>query len=87
MEGPGGPIPFEDVEWVELSTQTVKGGRAGRPLSFEDMKEEILAALAEIQCDWELRQSTWSIDRLFENEPVEVIRILNPFRAGGEVEI
>ena len=52
---------------------------ANRPLQMIDMKTEILEALQETQLCWEIRESTWSVDRLFEEEPVTVIAILNPF--------
>jgi hypothetical protein len=57
----------------------VKGGMAGRPLQMIDVKDEFLAGLRGIQLSWELRDSTWSIPRVFENEPVQVIRFANPF--------
>lgn len=80
LEGPGeGPIPIQDVEWVELSTNLIKGGIAGRPLQMIDVKDEILTGLRDKQLDWKLRDSTWSKERIFEDEPVQVIRVVNPF--------
>ena len=79
LEGPGGPIPLRDVEWVEISTSRVKGGIAGRPLQMIDAKEEILAGLRGTQLSWELRESTWSIEGVFELNPVQVVHIVNPF--------
>lgn len=81
LEGPGGPVPLRDVEWVEISTNTIKGGLAGRPLEMVDVKDEILAGLSGTQAIWTLRESTWSKERLFVDEPVQLIRIANPFRS------
>ena len=83
LEGPGGPIPLRDVEWVEISTNTLKGGLGGRPLLMIDAKDEILAGLGGTSAIWTLRESTWSNERLFENEPVQLIRIANPFRSAA----
>jgi len=79
LEGPGGPIPLRDVEWVEVSTSRVKGGIAGRPRQMVDTKEEILAGLRGTQLTWELRESTWSMEGVFDEEAVQVVRIINPF--------
>lgn len=79
LEVAGGPILLRDIEWIDVSTSRVKGGIAGRPRQTVDMKDEILAGLQTIQLDWELRESTWSIPGVFEEEPVQVIRISNPF--------
>jgi len=73
------PCPLRDVEWVEVSTSRIKGGIAGRPLEFVDVKDEILAALRGTQLDWELRESTWSVEGIFEDKPVQVLRFVNPF--------
>jgi hypothetical protein len=81
LEGPEGPIPLRDVEWVEISTNTIKGGLAGRPLQLIDVKDEILAALGGTPAIWTIRESTWSKERLFADEPVQLIRIANPFRS------
>jgi len=82
LEGPGGPVPFRDVQWVEVSTSLIKGGIAGRPLQMLDVKDEILARLRGTQLCWELRESTWSVVRVFEKKPVQVFRIANPFAQG-----
>jgi hypothetical protein len=79
LEGPGGPIPLGDVEWVEVSTSRIKGGIAGRPRQMVDTKEEILAGLRGTQLTWELRESAWSMEGVFDEEPVQVIRVINPF--------
>ena len=81
LEGPGGPIPLRDVEWVEISTNKIKGGMAGRPLEMIDVKDEIVAGLGGTQATWALRESTWSMEKLFEDQPVQLIRIANPFRS------
>jgi hypothetical protein len=81
LEGPGGPVPLRDVEWVEVSTCRIKGGIAGRPRQMIVVKDEILAGLGATQAIWTLRDSTWSMERVFEEEPVQVVRIANPFRS------
>lgn len=80
LEGPDGPMPIRAVEWVDISTHIIKGGRSGQPREMIDVKDEIIAGLQATQLRWELRQSKWSVAWLFEEEePVEVIRIPNPF--------
>ena len=79
LEASGGPIPLRDVEWVEVSTSRVKGGIAGRPRQMINAKNEILAGLGGTQLNWELRESMWSLEGVFEAEPVQVARIVNPF--------
>ena len=74
-----GPVPIRHVEWVELSTLRVKGGLAGRPRQMIDVGEDILSHLRQASIAWELRESTWSLKGLFDEEPVQVIRVLNPF--------
>jgi hypothetical protein len=78
LEGTSGPIPFRDVEWVDVATCRIKGGIAGVPLQLVDVKDEILAGLRGTSLSRELRDSTWSIGRIFENRSVQVIRIANP---------
>lgn len=77
LEGSGGPLPFRDIAWVEISVNRIKGGMAGHPLQFINVKDEILAHLRETQVKWELHDSTWSKAGIFEDEPVEVVRIAN----------
>jgi hypothetical protein len=79
LEASGGPIPLRDIEWIDISTKRIKGGIAGRPLQMIDAKDEILVSLQGTQLSWELRESMWSVDGVFEEEPVQVVRILNPF--------
>ena len=79
LEGPSGPMPFRDVEWVEVSTNNIKGGMSGRPLQFVDIKDEILEALRGTKLHWKLCGSTWSREGVFKDEPVQVVRIVNPF--------
>jgi len=42
-------------------------------------KEELLTGLRETQLNWELVESVWSVDRVFEDQPVQVVRVLNAF--------
>jgi hypothetical protein len=79
LEASDGPIPERCVEWVEVSTSRVKGGIAGRQLQTVDVKDEIVACLRRTQLNWELRESKWSIERVFEEEPVQVVRVIKPF--------
>lgn len=79
LEGCEGPTPVRDVEWVEISTNRVKGGLRGLPLEMVNVKNETLAGLVETQLCWELRETTLSMDRIFQDEPVQVLRFMNPF--------
>ena len=79
LEASDGPIPIRDIEWVEISTMLIRGGIAGRPRQMIDVKDGILAGLRETQFSWEIYDSVWSIVGIFEDEPVQVIRIMNPF--------
>jgi hypothetical protein len=79
LEAAGGPTPVRDIEWVDLSTRRIKGGLAGRPRQMIDATDEIVAALQKTRASWQFHESTWSITGIFEEEPVRVIRIANPF--------
>lgn len=79
LEGPGGPVPLRSVVWIEVSTTCVRGGMAGRPRQMIDVKGEILAGLQETQLNWEIYDSVWSVEGIFEEEPVQMLRIKNPF--------
>jgi hypothetical protein len=80
LEAGAGPTHIRNVAWVELAASKVQGGLAGRPLRFIDIKGEIAARLQGLPMVWELRSSTWSLERLFVDEPVEIFRFLNPSR-------
>ncbi|ENX48371.1 hypothetical protein F886_00172 [Acinetobacter sp. NIPH 542] len=82
LEGPDGFVSFKDIDAVEISINCLMGGMANRPLEMIDIKAEILEALQKTQLCWEIRESTWVVDRFFEEEPVTVIAILNPFDYG-----
>ena len=79
LEGPDGPIETAGVEWVEFSTERPTGGIRGCPLSFVDIKCQLLAKVSAMPHAWELRQATWSMERVFDEVPVEVVRFPNPF--------
>ena len=79
LEGPEGPVALRDVEWIEFSTKQIKGGLAGRPMQFVDIEQDLLSAMRDVQVVWEVRQGSWSVNGLFDNEPVRVVRIVNPF--------
>lgn len=59
LEAPGGPVPFRNVEWIDVSTKLVKGGVAGRPRELIEVKGELLEGLRGTTLTWELRASTW----------------------------
>jgi hypothetical protein len=82
LEAAGGPIRIRDVVSVDVSTMRIKGGIAGRPRQMVDIKEEILTGLRALQLKWELRETTWSHPRIFDEEPVQVVRFVNPFGPG-----
>jgi hypothetical protein len=86
MEPSGGPIPIRNVQWVQLSTMRVKGGLAGRPLERVDIAPEIVSGLRGLDVAWELRQATWSVARIFDERPLQVVHLVNPFgpNAGHE---
>lgn len=81
LEGPDGPIPVRDVERIEMSTNIAKGGMAGKPLQMIDIKEEMLAGLSETPAIWTLQDGSWSVGKIFRDEPVQLVRITNPFRS------
>jgi hypothetical protein len=51
---------------------------AGRPRQMIDIKDELLSRLRETKLIWELRETTWSMERVFTEEPVTVIRVFKP---------
>jgi hypothetical protein len=79
LEAWGEPVRLREVEWVEFATKRLRGGIAGIPVERIDITEELLAAFRGTNASWELRDSTWSMERLFADEPVQVIRVLNPY--------
>lgn len=91
LEGPDGPWPLRDVEWVDVSTSLVKAKRIGvapnlagtrryeYSLKFIEIKDAILAGLQGTELSWELRESTWNWEGVFEERAVEVVRFVNPF--------
>ena len=44
-----------------------------------EIKEEILAGLREAGLAWELREGAWSVEGIFDQEPVQTVRVQNPF--------
>jgi len=38
-----------------------------------------LTRLRATQLSWELREGTWSVEGILEEEPVQIVRVLNPF--------
>ena len=78
LEGPSGPMRFADVLWVEVSTQRLCGGLAGRPLESIDIREDLIAAMSKTQLIWDVRRTTWSIDRLFADKAIDVVHVDAP---------
>jgi hypothetical protein len=78
IEGPRGPVPIRYLEWVEVSTSKIRGGIAGHPREMLGIEDEILSGLRGTELRWERCQTTWSVERIFDEEPVTVIRVLNP---------
>jgi hypothetical protein len=81
LEASGGPVPVADVEWVELSTKRVFGGIAGRPLRMVEIKDDVVSVVREAGVTWELREGAWSVEGIFDNEPLAIVRVMNPFKA------
>jgi hypothetical protein len=77
LEASGGPVPVADVEWVELSTKDIFGGMAGRPLRLVDIKDDVISGVREAGLTWDLREGTWSVEGIFDNEPLEIVRVMN----------
>jgi len=79
LENRGGPWPIRQFEWVQLSTLKVRGGLAGRALEFVDIADKILVALSKVDCVFETRNVSWSIDGVFDDRPLVAFHIPNPF--------
>lgn len=78
LEASGGPVALGDVEWVEVSLQRIVAGIAGRPMQMVDIKDDVLSELSGTQLIWDVREGTWSIEGILDEEPVQVVRVLNP---------
>ncbi|MEQ1812150.1 MAG: hypothetical protein ABL889_19640 [Terricaulis sp.] len=85
IEGPEGPQPVDVVEWIEFSTR-IPSLTPGSVPRFVDVKEDIVAWLQAAHCVWEIRKTTWSVERIFRSEnvgftdeAVDLVRIMNPF--------
>jgi hypothetical protein len=85
LEGPSGPVPIREVEWVELCSLVVRGGVAGRPLEFVDISESLLAAARAVAPAFELRDAPFSVSNRFSARPARVLHFTNPFRGPGAV--
>ena len=80
LEGSDGPRPIGQFEWIQIAGARVRGGMAGRPLEFVDIFDEIVAGLNQQDRRYEIRSESWSMPGIFENEPVKVLHLPNPFR-------
>jgi len=81
LEVSEGPYPIRQFEWIQLSTMQLYGGLAGRPLEFKNVSQQILEDLKQCPHRFEVRDESWSVPRFFENEPVKIIHLVNPFRS------
>ena len=81
LEVSEGPYTIRQFDWVQLSTITLHGGLAGRPLKFVDISEEILMNAKQLDRPFEIRDELWSMLPLFENQPLKVLHFTNPFAA------
>lgn len=77
LEASGGPIPIRYVDWVELSTWRLKGGLAGRLLERIDAAAEVLSELRNLSVTWELRSTTWSVEGILREEPIQTVHLPN----------
>jgi len=75
-----GPVPVAEVKWVEISTRRIVGGIAGRPRQIE-IKGEILERLREAGLAWELREDAWSVEGIFDQEPLQTVSRAKSVRA------
>ncbi len=73
-----GPVPIEDIAWVELSTKIPNGGRLGRPLTLKDVPAELFVRLGETPLVWDRRQAVLSIEAIDLDRTVEVVRVAKP---------
>jgi hypothetical protein len=44
-----------------------------------NVKEDILTGMRDTHLVSELREGTWSVQGIFDAEPVQMVRIVNPF--------
>lgn len=57
---------------------------AGRPRSMIDIQDELLAVLRGTRVRYELREGVWSVEGLFADEPVTIVRVLRPEKTSAE---
>jgi len=81
IEPSDGPVPIRTVDWVEVALERSRGGKFGIPLSFVDVSDEVVTLFRQLTVTWELRDTSWSVDGLFDERPVRVIHLPNPFRS------
>ena len=79
LEASDGPSPLSEVECVDISTIRIRGGIWGRPRKMIDIENELSSRLRATTAVWELRDGTWSIERIIDDEPLRMIRVLNPY--------
>ncbi len=82
LEVSEGPCAISRVRWVELCATTCHGGRAGRPLTFQDIEADLVVCLEQTAAIWEVCDAVWTFAPLFEDRPVRAVRIKNPFWRG-----
>jgi hypothetical protein len=79
LEASGGPTPFRDVEWAEISTKRIRGGMVGHPLELIDVTDKLLEGLRAMSVTWQMLETSWTKEGMFVDQPVLVVRIVNPF--------
>lgn len=79
LETSGGPVPIRNIEWVEVSLFRIIGGIAGQPTETVEIKSELLSILRQTSLNWELHEGILTIDKVIDAEPVQLVRVLNPF--------
>ncbi len=75
-----GPVPLREVAWVQIMPVIVRGGRAGRPIEFVDIRDDVVAALCETPAIWSLRDEVWSLRDIFHGRQSVAIHIVDPFQ-------
>ena len=79
LEACSGPVAMRQVQWVQIAPIKLRGGLAGRPVEFIDLRDQTEAALREAGTVWTLCEEEWSVEGVFANRPLTAIHIANPF--------
>ena len=79
LEGPCGPVRIRDVDWVDLATERRSPALRATAGETVSLRDAIIADLRQTRAIWKVHRSTWSIDRIDHDRPIEVVRVINPF--------